>query len=124
MRYQQGLQWFLANEKAVPEAIRSQYAAWGLPKDEFQATGGWAHQLYVREARRMVSDYVLSEHDCSQARSAADSIGMGSYGMDSHNCRRFVVDGQVRNEGDVQQWQTVAPYPISYRCLLYTSRCV
>ena len=115
--YQQGLMWFLANDPAVPEECRARMSAWGLCKDEFTDTGGWPRQLYVREARRMVSDYVLTEHDCRGVRKAEDSIGLGSYGMDSHNCRRVVIDGAVKNEGDVQVGG-FSPYPIAYRSIV------
>lgn len=115
--YQQGLMWFLANDPSVPETVRTRMSEWGLPKDEFTDTGGWPRQLYIREARRMVSDYVLTEHDCRGERKSADSVGLGSYGMDSHNCQRVVVDGKVMNEGDVQQGG-FAPYPISYKAIV------
>jgi hypothetical protein len=101
----------------VPEKIRRRMNEYGLCKDEFVATGGWPHQLYVREARRMVSDYIMSEHDCRGTVEAPDSIGLAAYTMDSHNVRRFVENGQARNEGDVQVGG-FPPYPISYRSLI------
>lgn len=116
--YQKGLMWSLANHPRVPESIRQEMAKWGLPKDEFLETGGWPHQLYIREARRMVSDYVVTELDCRRVRVIEDSVGLGSYNMDSHNVRRFVTpEGFVQNEGDVQ----VSPggaYLISYRSMI------
>lgn len=112
--YQQGLFWFLANDPSVPEEARRRMNSWGLCRDEFTDTGGWPGQLYVREARRMVSDQVMTELNCRGARKAEDPVGLGSYGMDSHNCRRIVVDGRVMNEGDVQAGGN-PPYPISYR---------
>jgi hypothetical protein len=115
--YQQGLMWFLANDPAVPEPIRRQMSEWGLCRDEFLDTGGWPRQLYIREARRMVADYVMTEHDCRGTRKAPDSVGLGSYGMDSHNCQRVVVDGFVRNEGDVQVGG-FSPYPVSYQSIV------
>jgi hypothetical protein len=120
--YQQGLMWFLTNDPAVPEDVRRRLAEWGLPKDEFADTGSWPRQLYVREARRMVSDYVITEGDCRGRRRARDPIGLGSYGMDSHNCDRVIVpDGaggvRVMNEGDVQA-AGFPPYPISYRAIV------
>lgn len=116
--YQKGLMWTLANHPRVPESIRSQMATWGLPKDEFTDNGGWPHQIYVREARRMVSDYVVTEHDCRRTRLVDDPVGMGSYNMDSHNVRRFVTaDGFVQNEGDVQV-SPGGPYLISYRAIV------
>ncbi|MBL8866559.1 MAG: FAD-dependent oxidoreductase [Planctomycetia bacterium] len=112
--YQKGLMWSLANHPRVPKSIRDQMAKWGLPKDEFEATGGWPHQIYVREARRMVSDYVHTESDCRRRRPTPQSVGMGSYNMDSHNCARYVTpEGFVQNEGDVQV-SPGGPYQISY----------
>jgi hypothetical protein len=115
--YQQGLMWFITHDPRVPEDVRNRLAEWGLCKDEFIDTGGWSRQLYIREARRMVSDYVLTEHDCRGERKAEDPVGLGSYGMDSHNCQRVVIFGSVRNEGDVQAGG-FAPYPVSYRAIV------
>ena len=115
--YQQGLQWFLAHDTAVPAPIREAYAEWGFPKDEFPETCGWPHALYIREARRMVGDYVMTEHDCRGATRADDSVGLGAYGMDSHHCRRLLIDGRLWNEGDVQA-AGFPPYPISYRSII------
>lgn len=115
--YQQGLLWFLANDRRVPEPIRTATGLWGLARDEFAATGGWPPQLYVREARRMVSSYVMTEHNCTGAEKAYDSVGLASYAMDSHNCQRVIVDGAVRNEGDVQV-AVPEPYRISYRSII------
>ncbi|RKN47930.1 FAD-dependent oxidoreductase [Micromonospora endolithica] len=115
--YQQGLMWFLANDSRLPATVRDSTARWGLPVDEFTSTGGWPPLLYIREARRMVSAYVMTEHDCRGATRAADSVGLASYTMDSHNCQRVVVDGRVRNEGDVQVG-VPAPYPVSYRSIV------
>lgn len=118
--YQKGLYWYIANGD-VPDKYRKAYSTWGLPKDEFTQTGHWPHALYIREARRMVADYVITEHDCRGTRKAEDSVAMGSYGMDSHNCTRFVKieNGRARvlNEGDVQEHGFPA-YPISYRCIV------
>ena len=117
-QYQQGLMWTLANHPRVPEPVRREMAQWGLAKDEFVDNGHWPHQLYIREARRMVSDYVVTELDCRRQRLAPDSVGLGSYNMDSHNVQRYVTaDGTAQNEGDVQ----VSPggaYLISYRALV------
>ena len=87
---------------------------WGLAKDEFTDNGNWPHQLYVREGRRMVSDYVMTEADCRGRRATPSSVGVGSYNMDSHNCMRYVTrDRHVQNEGDVQE-SPGGPYKISY----------
>jgi hypothetical protein len=115
--YQQGVQWCLANDPEVPAAIRDVMATWGLCRDEFTDCGGWPHQLYVREARRMVADYVMTEHNCTGKVVAEDPVGLAAYGMDSHNCRRLVRDGIVKNEGDVQE-HGFSPYTISYRSIV------
>ncbi|WFE64356.1 FAD-dependent oxidoreductase [Micromonospora sp. WMMD714] len=120
LTYQQGLMWFLANDPRLPEPVRAGVARWGLAADEFTATGGWPPQLYVREARRMVSAYVMTERDCRGAVRVADAVGLASYTMDSHNCQRVVVDGLVRNEGDVQVGVS-GPYPVSYRSIVPTA---
>jgi hypothetical protein len=115
--YQQGLMWFLANDPRVPERVRDEVNRWGLCKDEFIDHGGWPHQLYIREARRMISDYVMNQHNCEGRRVAGDSIGLAAYGMDSHNTQRWVKDGYASNEGDVQVGG-FRPYPIAYRSIV------
>ncbi|MCH8526463.1 MAG: FAD-dependent oxidoreductase [Kiritimatiellae bacterium] len=115
--YQKGLYWFMANDPEVPENIRKAHHRFGLAGDEFAETGHWPNQIYVREARRMVGDYVLNEHDTQHHRFAEDPVGMGSYQMDSHNCQRIIRDGQVLNEGDVQL-KPAGPYPVSYRSIV------
>jgi len=114
--YQQGLMWFLANDERVPDNVRNEVSRWGLCKDEFVKNGGWPHQLYVREARRMISDYVMSQHDCQGRSVVEDSIGLAAYTMDSHHVQRYVRQGRVRNEGDVEVGG-FPPYPISYRAI-------
>ena len=115
--YQKGLMWFLGHDARVPPKIRERWNQWGLAKDEFVESGGWPHQLYVREARRLVSDYVMSEANCRGQKVADDAIGLAAYTMDSHNAQRFVRDGRVWNEGDVQE-RGFPPYPISYRAIV------
>lgn len=116
--YQKGLMWTLANHPRVPEKVRQHYQTWGLARDEFPDTDGWPHQLYVREARRMISDYVMVEQNCRGQRTVDDSVGLAAYTMDSHNIQRYVTkDGHVLNEGDVQVGG-FPPYPISYRALV------
>ena len=121
VRYQRGLYWTLANDPRVPDEYHQAVSVWGLARDEFVETENWPHQLYVREGRRLVGDHVVTEHDCRATRVADDSVGLGSYTMDSHNCSRFVcptTEGPVvMNEGDVQVPPT-DPYPISYRCVV------
>jgi hypothetical protein len=115
--YQEGLLWTLANNQRVPEKVRAEFQRLGLAKDEFVENDNWPTQLYVREARRMIGLYVMTEPNCRGTRVAEDSIGLGAYGMDSHNCQRYVTrDGHVQNEGDVQV-AGFKPYPISYRSI-------
>jgi hypothetical protein len=115
--WQRGLIWTLQNHPRVPLAIRTAHAQWGLPADEFKDNDHWPYELYVREARRMVSDYVMTEKHCTRAVVAEDSVGLAAYTMDSHNCQRIVLNGKVKNEGDVQKRLT-KPFPISYRALV------
>lgn len=115
--YDLGMLYFLANDLRVPEEIRAQAGGWGLPRDEFTRTGGWPHQLYIREARRMVSDYVVTESDCRHLRAAKDPVALAAYTMDSHHCRRVVLDGRCVNEGNVEVRPT-SPYGISYRSIV------
>ena len=115
--YQQGLMWFLANDGEVAPEIRAKVAAFGLPKDQFEETGGWPHDLYVREGRRMVADYVMTQADCSSQRVPEDSIGLASYTMDSHHTSRVVINGKVMAEGNVET-SVPKPYPVSYRSIV------
>jgi len=115
--YTRGFLHFLATSPRVPPALRVEMQSWGLCKDEFSDTGGWPHQLYIREARRMVSDYVMTENNCRDSIEVPDPVGLAAYTMDSHNCRRIVRDGRVENEGDVQVGG-FPPYQISYRSLV------
>ncbi len=122
--YQKGMMWALAHHPRVPQAIRTQMAQWGLAKDEFTDNSNWPHEIYIREARRMIGDYVHTELDCRRTRLTPESIGMGSYNMDSHNCVRYVTaDGYVQNEGDIQE-SPHGPYMISYRSIVpKTAEC-
>ena len=115
--YIRGFIYFLASSPRVPGSLRAEMQLWGPAADEFVDTGGWPHQLYVREARRMVSDYVMTEHNCRGEVQAEDPAGLAAYTMDSHNCRRLVRNGRAENEGDVQVGG-FPPYPISYRALV------
>lgn len=116
LHYTRGLLYYLATDPRVPENIRAEISALGLCRDEFTDTGGWPHQLYVREARRMIGPYVITQAVCEHKETVNDSIGLASYNMDSHNCQRIAQHGVVRNEGDVQA-PPAGPYPISYRVI-------
>ena len=116
--YQKGLLWFVANDPRVPEDIRSKMATWGLAKDEFTDNGNWPHQIYVREARRLIGEYVTTENDVLLKREVPKPVGMGSYAMDSHNIQRYITpEGFVQNEGDIGV-SPPAPYSISYGSLV------
>ena len=115
--YQQGLMWTLANHPRVPEAIRREVARWGTCRDEFEREDGWQQQLYIRESRRMVGPYVMTQHNCQGRAIAERPIGLAAYTMDSHNVQRYVdKSGHVRNEGDVEVGG-FSPYGIDYRSI-------
>ncbi len=115
--YQKGLLWFAANDPRVPEDVRTKVQEWGLPKDEFNDNGNWSRQLYIREARRMIGGFVMTENELLKKKPTPESVGMGSYTMDSHNVRRYVTEkGNVQNEGDIGVH--LKPYEISYRSLV------
>ncbi|TWU29693.1 FAD-dependent oxidoreductase [Bythopirellula polymerisocia] len=112
--YQQGFMWFLANDPRVPESLRQSTTQWGLARDEFVDNGHWPHQLYVRESRRMVGLYVMTQANCQGKTIAKESVGMGAYGMDSHHVQRYVdANGHARNEGDVEV-RGFEPYTIAF----------
>lgn len=116
--YQQGWLYFIANDPRVPADVQAEMRKWGLPKDEFTDNGGWSHQIYVREARRMVGAFVMTEHELLKKRPTPDSVGMGSYGIDSHNIQRYITpEGYVQNEGDIGV-STKGPYEIAYGSLV------
>jgi len=115
--YQMGWFYYIANDPGVPEEVRSRMSEWGLAKDEFADNGHWPHQIYVREARRMLGEYVTTEHECLGNRQPPRPVGMGSYTLDSHNVRRLVTrEGFVQNEGDVGV-HPGKPYGIDYGSL-------
>jgi hypothetical protein len=116
LNYVQGLLYYLATSPKVPDVMRDEMNTWGLCRDEFADTGHWPHQLYVREARRMIGRYVITQADCEHQTEIEDVVGMAAYTMDSHNCQRVVQHGVVRNEGNVEVRPT-GPYPISYRAI-------
>ncbi|MCX7412565.1 MAG: FAD-dependent oxidoreductase [Planctomycetia bacterium] len=116
--WQLGLVWTLQAHPRVPETIREQHAKWGLPKDEFADNGHWPYHLYVREARRMRSDFVMTEHHCRGLEPVEDPVGLGAYTLDSHHVQRVVSKGQVKNEGDIQASLGGKPYGISFRSIV------
>ena len=117
VNYTKGFFYFLAHDPRVPKSLQEEVNHWGLAKDEFVDTGNWPHQLYIREARRMIGEYVMTQKDIQTDLKKPDVIGMGSYNSDSHNVQRIVTsDGAVENEGDMQV--PVKPYQIPYRMIL------
>jgi len=118
MLYQKGLLWFLTSDPAVPADIQEKMGDWGYARDEFTDNGNWPHQIYVREARRMVGDYVMTENEVLGKTPVEQSVGMGSYTMDSHNVQRYIKpNGFVQNEGDIGV-HPEDPYQIDMRSLL------
>jgi hypothetical protein len=116
--YQKGLLWFVANDPRVPQEIQSKMKEWGLPKDEFTDNGNWPHQIYVREARRMIGSFVMTENELLKRKPTPDPVGMGSYTIDSHNVQRYVTEeGHVHNEGDIGVGLP-GPYEIAYGALV------
>jgi len=116
--YQKGLMYFLGNDPAVPADVRAKVNEWGLPKDEFKDNGGWPHQIYVREARRMLGQSVMTENETLGKKAVEQSVGMGSYSLDAHNAQRYVKeDGFVQNEGDIGV-HPKTPYGISYGSII------
>ncbi len=115
--YMRGFFYFLATDLRVPATVRAEMLSWGLAADEFTDNGGWPNQLYVREARRMVSDYVMTEANSKGTEVPQDSVGMASYANDSHTVARVAVDGKVCVDGGLYV-KTGGPYPVSYRCIV------
>ncbi len=116
--YQQGLMWTLAYHPRIPGHIREEVSKWGTCKDEYEREDGWQQQLYVREARRMISDLVMTQHHCEGLETVEDVVGLAAYGMDSHHIQRYIdANHFVQNEGNVQS-HVRSPYPISYRSII------
>lgn len=117
-KYQQGLLYFMQNDPRMPADVQKDMQEWGLAKDEFTDNNNWPHQIYVREARRMIGQEVMTEQHTLGTRPVANSVGMGSYSLDSHNAQRYVKDdGFVQNEGDIGV-KPKQPYAISYGSIL------
>jgi hypothetical protein len=116
-RYQRGWLYFIANDPRVPAEVREEMRKWGLAKDEFTDNAGWPHQIYVRESRRMLGMFVMTENELLKTRPTPNPVGMGSYTIDSHNVQRYVTpEGAVQNEGDIGV-STNGPYSIAYGAL-------
>lgn len=116
--YQRGLLYFVANDPRVPKETQDKLRRWGLAKDEFVDNAGWPYQIYVREARRMIGQYVMTENELLKRRPTPQSVGMGSYTIDSHNVQRYITpEGYVQNEGDIGV-ATKGPYEIAYGALV------
>lgn len=115
--YTKGMLYFVGHDPRVPEALRNEMLKWGYPKDEYTRYGNFSPQLYIREARRMVGEYVMTEHNCTGKEIITDAAGMAAYTMDSHNIQRIVVNGMVKNEGNVEIGG-FPPYPVSYRSII------
>ena len=116
--YQKGLLYFLCNDNRLSAEVRNRMGIWGLAADEFKDNANWPRQLYIREARRMKGEFVTTQGEVTSKNQVPDPVGMGSYGMDSHNVQRYLTtEGTVQNEGDVEV-HLDSPYPISYRSLL------
>lgn len=115
--YTQGLFWFLAHDPRVPEATRRAAGRWGLARDEFAATGHWPFQLYVREARRLRGEYVVTEHDARRKTTVPDPVAFASYALDSHAVGHCLdAEGRLRIEGAF--FENIRAFPLSYRALL------
>ncbi|MBD2754025.1 FAD-dependent oxidoreductase [Spirosoma validum] len=119
--YNKGLLYFIGHDPRMRKDIQTEMLKYGYPKDEYTDSGNWSTQMYVREARRMIGEYVMTQANCQGREVVSDGVGMAAYTMDSHNCQRIVIekDGQkmVKNEGNVEEGG-FPPYPISYRCLI------
>jgi hypothetical protein len=114
--YTKGLLYFVGNDPSVPGNIREQMRKWGYPKDEYVNNNHWSPQLYVREARRMIGEVVMTQHHCQGREIAQEPVAWAAYTMDSHNCDRYVVNGMVKNEGNVEIGG-FGPYPVAYRSI-------
>lgn len=115
--YTKGLLYFLGHDQRVPDTIRKEMLRWGYPADEYRDNNHWSPQLYIRESRRMIGELVMTQHHCQGSEVVKDPIGWAAYTMDSHNCDRHVINGMVKNEGNVEVGG-FAPYPISYRAIV------
>ena len=115
--YTKGLLYFYGHDSRVPEELRNEMKQWGYPKDEYTDNEHWSRQLYIRESRRMIGRYIMTQANCQGREVVTDGIGLAAYTMDSHNCQRVVVNGMIKNEGNVEIGG-FGPYPISYRSVI------
>ena len=115
--YVKGFFYFIGHDPRMPSYLRKEMLQWGYPKDEYTDNKNWTPQMYVRETRRMIGEYVMTQLNCEGKDVVKDGIGLAAYTMDSHNCQRLVVNGMVKNEGDVQVGG-FDPYPIAYRSVI------
>lgn len=116
-QYVKGLLYFIGHDARVPGHLRNEMLQWGYPKDEYTHNNNFTSQAYIRESRRMVGDYVMTQANCESRAIVTDGVGMAAYTMDSHNCERLVVNGMVKNEGNVEKGG-FGPYAVSYRSLI------
>ena len=114
--YTKGLLYFVGHDERIPERVRQEMLRWGYPKDEFLTSDHFTPQLYIRESRRMLGRYVMTQADCESRTQIDDCIGWAAYTMDSHNCGRYVIQGMVKNEGNVEIGLK-EPYRVSYRSI-------
>lgn len=112
--YTLGLLYFVSHDPRIPEAVRREIGEWGFPRDEYEDNNHVTPQLYIRESRRMLGRYVMTQANCERRATVDDGVGWAAYTMDSHNTGRFVVNGMVKNEGDVQI-RIPGKYDVSYR---------
>lgn len=117
LHYTKALLYFIGHDPRMPAHLRNEMLQWGYPKDEYTDNNNFTPQAYIRESRRMIGAYVMTQNNCEGRATVTDAVGMAAYTMDSHNCERLVINGMVKNEGDVQKGG-FGPYPISYRSLI------
>lgn len=117
LHYTKSLLYFIGHDPRMPPHLRNEMLQWGYPKDEYSDNNNITPQAYIRESRRMIGAYVMTQNNCEGRETIKDAVGMAAYTMDSHNCERLIVNGMVKNEGDVQKGG-FGPYPISYRSLI------
>jgi len=114
--YTKGLLYFMGHDERIAEPVRKEMLRWGYPKDEFLTSGHFTPQLYIRESRRMIGRYVMTQANCENRVKVDDAVGWAAYTMDSHNCGRYVINGMVKNEGNVET-AIKEPYQVSYKAI-------